>query len=219
VLLGMAYLAIRGDYLPYLHVNPYFKISEKDFQQSVSSLSVELPSLNDEQIIVGIMRIIASIGDGHIRSFPEAEPVSFAMLTLEMRWLNDGLIVVAASPEYEQAVGVKVVQISDLPVEDVFQAVKSLIAAGNEKENLNNTPHYMAMPAVLYGLNLIPQKDRASFGFETQDRSAFTLELHTVSKSPEALLAIYEKAGVQHPLFEQDRQAMHLNGINLLHHK
>lgn len=198
-----------GSQLPQLHVNPYFKINEADFWESVSRLSAEVPNLNDEQIIVGMMRIIASIGDGHTRSFPEAEPVSFPVLPLELRWLDDGLIVVAASPEYQQAVGAKVFQIGDHSVEQVFEAVKPLIAADNEMEILNNTPHYMAMPAILYGLNLIPQKDRATFGFETQDGSTFTLELQPVSKSPESLLTIYEKTGVERPLYEQDRQSFY----------
>ena len=198
-----------GSQLPYLHVNPYFKINEKDFQQNVSRLSAEVPNLNDEQIIVGMMRIVASIGDGHTRSFPEAEPVSFSMFPLEMRWLDDGLIVVAASPEYEQMIGAKVVRIGDHSVEEVFEAVKPLIAADNEMEILNNTPHYISMPAVLYGLNLIPQKDRASFGFKAQDGSTFMLELQPVSESPESLVTIYEKAGVQRPLYEQDRQSFY----------
>jgi C-terminal processing protease CtpA/Prc len=111
--------------------------------------------------------------------------------------------------EYEQAVGAKVVKIGNHPVEEVFEAVKPLIGADNEMEILNNSPYYMAMPAVLYGLNLIPQKDRASYGFEAQDGSEFALEIQPVSKSPEAWLTIYEKAGVKRPLYEQDRQSFY----------
>jgi hypothetical protein len=198
-----------GSQLPYLHVNPYFKISKADFQQSVTELSAEVPNLNDEQIIVGMMRIIASLGDGHTRSYPEVEPVSFSSLPLEMRWLDDGLIVVAARSEYEQAVGTSVVQIGEHSVEQVFEAVKPLIAADNEMEILNSTPAYMVMPAILYGLDLIPQKERVTFSFKHQDGSEFSLELQPVAGDPDLFVSIYEKVGVQPPLFEQDHQSFY----------
>jgi len=198
-----------GSQLPYLHVNPYFKISETKFHQSVNDLANRVPDLNDEQIIVEMMRIVASIGDGHTRTYPGANPVNFSSLPLEMRWLDDGLIVIAAGPEYAQAVGTKVVQIGDHPVEDVYEAVKPLIPADNDMQYLNDSPMLMSMPAILYGLNLIPQKDSAAFGFESLDGTTFTLELKPVPGEPESFISIYEKAGVQIPLYEQDRNSFY----------
>lgn len=198
-----------GSQLPYLHVDPYFKVSEADFQKSVTELANQVPDLNDEQIIVGIMRIVASIGDGHTRTYPNAKPVRFASLPLEMRWMDGELIIVAASPEYEQAVGATVVQIGDHSVQDVLEAVKPLIPADNDMEILNDTPQYMAMPAILFGLDLIPQKDRVTFGFEEQDGSRFDLELQPGSGKSESFVTVYEKVGVQRPLYEQDHESFY----------
>lgn len=193
-----------GSQLPYLHVNPYFKISEAEFQQSVTELAEDVPNLNNEQITVEMMRIVASIGDGHTRLYSRSETI-FTRLPLELRWLSDGLFVIAASPEYEQAVGAKVVRVDTLPVEKVYEAVKPLVAADNEMQILNDTAVYMGMPAVLYGLDLIPQKDRVTFSFETPDGSQFDLELHSMSGDSGRFISVYEKAGVQPPLYEQDR--------------
>ena len=198
-----------GSQLPYLHVDPYFKVSETDFQQSVTELVDQVPNLTDEQIIVEMMRIVASIGDGHTRTYPQSNPVNFLRLPLEMRWLDDGLIVVASRPEYTQAVGAKVVHIGDHPVEDVYEAVKPLIPADNDMVLLNDSPALMSMPAILYGLNLIPQKDRVTFGFEALDGSKFSLELQPASGDSEPLISIYEKVGIQVPLYEQDRQSFY----------
>jgi hypothetical protein len=198
-----------GSQLPYLHVNPYFKVGEADFQKSVTELADQVPDLNDEQIIVEMMRIVASIGDGHTRTDPHADPVNFVSLPLEMRWLDDGLIVVAASPEYIQAVGAKVIQIGDHPVEQVREAVTPLIPADNHMVILNDAPVYMSMPGILSGLNLIPQKDRVTFGFEARDGSQFDLELRPISNASEPFVSIYEKVGVRPPLYEQDRQSFY----------
>ena len=196
-----------GSQLPYLHVDPYFKVSEADFQKSVTELAEQIPYLNDEQIIVRMMRIVASVGDGHTRTYPQAKPVNFVNLPLEMRWLDDGLVVVAASPEYTQAVGSKVIQIGGRPVEEVYEAVKPLIPADNEMEFLNESPALISTPAILYGLNLTPQKDHVTFGFEARDGSQFDLELRPTSSDSEPLISIYEKVGIQTPLYEQDRQS------------
>jgi hypothetical protein len=198
-----------GSQLPYLHVDPYFKVSEVDFQQSVTELADQVPNLNDEQIIVGMMRIVASIGDGHTRTYPQANPVNFVSLPVEMRWLDGGLIVVAASPEYKQAIGAKVIQIGDHPVEEVYEAVKPLIPADNDMEFLNESPVLISMPAILSGLNLIPQKESVTFGFEAQDGSKFSLELQPISGDSEPFVSIYEKVGVRPPLYEQDRQSFY----------
>jgi hypothetical protein len=198
-----------GSQLPALHVNPYFKISEAEFQKSVTELAVDVPQLNDEQITVEMMRIAASIGDGHTGIFPFADSTRFPRLPMEMRWLEDGLIVIAASPEYEQAVGAKVVRIGDHPIEQVYEAIKPLISADNEMQIMNYTPIYAGIPGVLYGLGVIPQKDRVTFGFEAQDGSQFSLELLPSSDAMGQLISVYEKAGYPVPLYEQDRNSFY----------
>lgn len=201
-----------GSQLPDLHVNPYFKISEAEFKQSVAELAANVPDLNDEQVTVEMMRIVASLGDGHTGIFPTQDSGAFAPLPLEMRWLEDGMIVIAASPEYVRAVGAKVVRVGDHPVEDVYQAVRPLIAADNEMQVLNDIPIYMRIPAILYGLDLIPHKDRATFRFEAQDGAQFDLELHPIAGDPGPFITVYEKSGVQLPLYEQDRESFYWVG-------
>lgn len=191
--------------LPYLHVNPYFKISEEEFHNSVTKLSNDVPNLKDEQIIVEMLRIIASIGDGHTRAYPPAEPVDFQSLPPKMRWVEGGLIVVSASPEYRQAVGVQVIQISERSLAEVHDAVKPLIPADNEVQLLDGTPAYMAIPAILHGLNLILEKDRAAFRFEAPEGSQFSLEMQPAARASESFISIYEQAGITTPLYEQDR--------------
>ncbi len=194
-----------GSQLPYLHVDPYFKIGEEEFQNNITKLSNDVPNLNDEQIMVEMLRIIASIGDGHTRAYPAAEPVAFPSLPLEMRWVEGRLIVLSASSEYKQAVGAEVIQIGGHSLAEVYDAVKPLVPADNEIQILDGTPAYIAMPAILYGLNLMPEKDRVTFLFEARDGSQFSLELQPAARDPESFISMYEQAGIPTPLYEQDR--------------
>ena len=197
-----------GSQLPELHINPYFKVSLSDFQKSVSQLSSEIPTLNDEQIIVRILQIIASIGDGHTRAYPDAEPLNYSSLPIEMRWVDDGLVVVKASDTYEETLGAKVVQIGDHEISEVDKAVRTLIAADNEMEILSSSPAYIAMPTLLYGLNLIPEKDRIDIKFESIEGSNVERELQPVADAG-SLKSIYEKLDVPQPLYEKDRESFY----------
>jgi hypothetical protein len=149
------------------------------------------------------MRIVASIGDAHTTAFIKSEPQP--RLPLEMRWLADGLIVSAASPEYDRAVGARVIRVGDHPVQEVFEAVRPLIAADNEMQVMNDTPIHLGNPAVLYGLGLIPQMDRVTLGFEERDGEQFDLEMVPVTVVPAPFVSVYEMAGIQRPLPEQRR--------------
>jgi C-terminal processing protease CtpA/Prc len=83
--------------------------------------------------------------------------------------------------------------------------VKPLIPADNDMQILDGTPAYMAMPAILYGLNLIPEKDRVTFLFESRDGSQFSLELQPAAHASDSFISIYEQAGIEAPLYEQNR--------------
>jgi hypothetical protein len=196
-----------GSQLPALHVEPYFKTDEAAIQASVRDLASRVPELSDEAIVVGLMRIVASLGDGHTRAFPEAEPVSYRRLPLELMWLDDGLIVTAADAAYAEALGTKVVAIGGRPVDAVDAAVAPLIAADNDMERRNGTPRYIVMPSVLYGLGLIPDPAGAPFTFETQDGRRFDRELRPARDPGAPLVSVYEHLGIPTPLSEQDRRA------------
>ena len=57
----LAYLAAE---LPRLHVDAFHHISRRDFQQRVATLEANLPTLRDNAIVLGLMKLVAAIGDG-----------------------------------------------------------------------------------------------------------------------------------------------------------
>lgn len=51
--------------LPRRHKNLFHSVSREEFQRAVAELDAAIPSLQDHQIIVGMLRIAARVGDGH----------------------------------------------------------------------------------------------------------------------------------------------------------
>src|SRR5205085_1666804 len=52
------------------HPNPYHHASREKFDAAVADLDGRIPTLQRNQIIVGLMRIVALVGDGHTRIDP-----------------------------------------------------------------------------------------------------------------------------------------------------
>src|SRR6478609_5779865 len=83
------------------HPNLYHRISAEQFDAAVADLDRRIPQLQRNQIVVGMMRIAAMVGDGHTRVDPRKDKVfGFRSLPLKLYWFEDGIVVRAAKPEY-----------------------------------------------------------------------------------------------------------------------
>ena len=51
--------------LPSHHVNAFHTVSRETFDAEVARLDAAIPRLNGDEVLVGFMRIVALIGDGH----------------------------------------------------------------------------------------------------------------------------------------------------------
>ena len=51
--------------LPRRHKNAFHTVSREQFERAVAELSAAIPSLQDHEIQVGLMKIVAMVGDAH----------------------------------------------------------------------------------------------------------------------------------------------------------
>ena len=70
------------------HSNLFFHVSAQDFNTAVNDLNQRIPQLNDGQITVGMMKLVAMLGDAHTAMYSR-----FAFLPIRFRWFGDGLFV------------------------------------------------------------------------------------------------------------------------------
>ena len=72
--------------LPKKHANLFFKVSEEQFNKEIDDLKNSVDNLNDDEIIDGIYKIAASVGDAHTkikRDFQNSILCSFIILKME----------------------------------------------------------------------------------------------------------------------------------------
>ena len=66
--------------LPKKHPKLFFKVSEEQFNKEIDDLRNSVDNLNDDEIIDGMYKIVASVGDGHTkikRDFLKQYPMEF----------------------------------------------------------------------------------------------------------------------------------------------
>jgi hypothetical protein len=74
--------------LPQRHKNAFHTVSRAAFEKAVADLDAAIPSLQDYEIIIGMQRIVAMIGDAHTDLHL---PRNFNRFPLTLYWFGDDL--------------------------------------------------------------------------------------------------------------------------------
>ena len=161
------------------HRDPYHLVPKARFDAEVAELRGRIPSMKDYEIVVGLQRLAASIGDGHTfvdtgmlyGAVPSAVPI-------EVFWFGDELRVVRAAPEYSRALGTRIVAVGSTPISGVRRRLQQLIPQGeSEWFVIDKSARLITQIQPLAALRIIPYGDTASFTFETDAGRRFTLAL------------------------------------------
>jgi hypothetical protein len=161
--------------LPSHHVNAFHTVSREAFAGEVARLDAAIPRMNGDEVLVGLMRIVALIGDGHTHL---DLPPSYLRYPIELQWFGDELRVVAAGAPYHAAVGARVLAIGSTPIRDAMERATQLVPRGeNDGRTRLTATMQFASPEALHGLGVIADRGSAPFALElaTGERATMTL--------------------------------------------
>jgi hypothetical protein len=184
-----------------LHPNPFHRIPRSRFESEIATLRAEVSSLSDPAVVVGLMRILALVGDSHttvdLRSFG-----GFRQLPLRFEWFADGIFVVAATEEHRQALGLRLVRIGGAPVEAAIEALSEVIPYENDSWLRFSLVSILTVPEVLEAQTLVADASRVQL--ELEDPAGRRVELE-VPAQPRQALAFVEAGPLpdERPLYRQ----------------
>jgi tetratricopeptide (TPR) repeat protein len=160
------------------HKNLFHTTTREQFYAAVKRLDERIPALARHQIIVELMRIVASVGDGHTNLSPTRDPkIGFRTLPVKLYLFGDGLFVRAAERAHAGLVGARVTKFGDATVEEAVARAREIIGRDNEMDVRFYAPLLLAMPEVLHALNLSNNPEEARLTFEKAGRQqAVTLK-------------------------------------------
>ena len=144
------------------HPDLHHAASRERFERAVADLDARIPSLQRHEIIVGLMRIAAMIGDGHTRVEPRKDAAfGFRSLPLKLYLFEDGLFVRAARPDHAALVGAEIVEIGGVPIAEALRRVAEISSQDNPMGAALYASLFLNMPPILHALQLSETPDAA----------------------------------------------------------
>jgi hypothetical protein len=152
-----------------IHPDPFRVTTQATFEQMVSDLDAQIPTLSDEQIVVRLFEIVAALRDGHSSiSFIE-NSYPFHYYPLMFYPFSDGLYLVQAAPKYAEMVGAKLVKIGTTEIDQVIERLRPLQPRDNDWSGLVTLPMLLSMSDALLGTGLIEDADAPEYLLEQAD--------------------------------------------------
>jgi hypothetical protein len=153
--------------LPARHANLFFRTTREAWDAAVSDLSASVPALQDYEVVVGLMKVVAMIGDSHTTI--NVLPAGFRSYPLQFAPFSDGLYVVGATQQTASALGARIVAIGETPIEDAVEAVGAVVPHENDAWLRAQSPQWLTKAEVLAALRLAPDTEHASFILEDKN--------------------------------------------------
>jgi hypothetical protein len=156
-----------GKSVEMIHPDPFRAISRQRFEAEVSALAQRAPSLSRNELLVGVLRIIASLGprNGHTGLFPgDSHTRALSLYPLRLYEFPDGLYVVDAVDR--SLVRGRLVAVQSVPIDQVLEQIRPLTPGDNESNIRGLAPHFLLTAEVLDGLGITDGEESAEFTFE-----------------------------------------------------
>ncbi len=149
-----------------IHPDLTHGVSRADLDAAVAALSATVDTETDDQLMVGVLRIVAMVSaagcDAHTGAYiwgSGTYPVDSLPLRL---WLfpdetggdGDEVVVVDALPPYQELVGSRIDTIEGRPIAEVIAAIDPIVPRDNAQTVRLLMPRFLLIPQVLRGLGL-----------------------------------------------------------------
>lgn len=139
--------------------------SREDLDAAVSALSATVDTATDDQLMVGVLRVVAMVSaagcDAHTGAYiwgSGTYPVDSMPLRL---WLfpnedgdGDEVVVVDALAPYRDLIGSRIDSVDGHPIADVLAAIDPIVPRDNAQTVRLLLPRFLLIPQVLRGLGL-----------------------------------------------------------------
>jgi hypothetical protein len=171
-----------GKSIETIHPDPFRSVTRQRFEAEVSSLARRAPTASRNEVLVGMLRIIALLGprNGHTGLFPgdSGHTNSLQLYPVRLYQFADGVFVVDAQDK--ALVRSRLVAIAGTPVERVLELVAPLTPSDNPWNTRGLAPHFLLTAEVLDGLGVIEGTGPATFTFERPSGQRVDAELTAI---------------------------------------
>jgi hypothetical protein len=152
------------------HPNILYRMSNDDFQSAVREAEQKIErSESDDECLVAIRRVVASIYDGHtmlgtgiLQGYADLFPV-------RMYEFTDGIFITGIHEDYAEYVGARVLRIGLLSADEAFRRAGTLAFADNEFSRKNKAPLIVVTGRLAHGIGITEAVDALPLVVEAEN--------------------------------------------------
>lgn len=165
-----------------LHYSPNHSISKTELSKEFQNLKTKIATLNDEQIVVELMKIVGSLGNGHNLIIPTS-PNKGALKKLPVQFyqFNDGLFIVDAEIGFEKWIGYEVESFENTSTKEAIKKTNTVNAKDNDMQKLWLGPYYLGLPDVLKGLGIVENANQVTITLNDRNGKSQKVIMNPVS--------------------------------------
>jgi hypothetical protein len=163
--------------LPKLHLNLFFAQPREEWEAKVAELDAQLDGLEEHEIVVELMRLVASVGDGHTAVQWWQGPIARKSFPIQVHPFAGELRVVQAPRELAWSLGARVTAIGGRPIDEAWKRVAEIVPHDNEAAVTANAPEHLETTWITHALGLGHDRDHATFTVVTEGGEEKELDL------------------------------------------
>ena len=149
--------------LPKRHKNLFYKLNKNVFYSDLSVIKDKIEELSDNEIKVYLMKIIASVLDGHTKLILNND----RKYPFEFFSFDDGVYLIKSLEIHSEYIGSKLTHINNQSIEKVINDIQECVSSDNYQQLKNRVVKYLIVPEILNGLKIIIDY-KVSFTFQTK---------------------------------------------------
>lgn len=129
-----------GKNLEEKHVDLFFKYPQANFENDIANLRAKTIEYTEDKLLFELAKILSKIGDSHTQlSFGN----KLSVLPIELLWLDDGILLTQINTSDAAHLGKKITHINSVPILEVIESYRSIIAHENESNFKNQVVQYL----------------------------------------------------------------------------
>jgi len=137
------------------HPMPWARISQKEFELKAEEIKTKLKSWNNEKITLEILKLIASIQDGHTQVLLDNQDKFDLWFPVRFEKFEDGLFITGSDIKNAELVGARVLRIGNYDTESACQIVSEIIATDSDYGIARRITNFLSNAVVLSKLDII----------------------------------------------------------------
>jgi hypothetical protein len=167
-----------------IHPDLFHGVSEATFDRAAGELIDAIPDLDDDEMLVGVMHMVAMIsahgGDGHMGVWPPDNPDAVRRFPVRLWEFPDGVYVTAARQPNGDLEGARVLKVDGISIEEVFERLDSVVPRDTPSNLRAARMVFLTSAQVLAGVGISNDDDEMTLDVETADGGRRSVTIHAV---------------------------------------